>query len=919
KETPTDEWLSMALPEADKTCDWVIDNKSYTITLKKKDTEEDSVTAGKSAETKISKQKSLRRNNHGDFELVVWEKSSANVDETYVNTYAPRNSKGEAGKVYTAVSAPTYTPVVAGDVRVNGCYNATGSLKLELAGRYNSEAMNADGGSLEIVQYNPANGFAYAVSGVKGKLIAVNMNGSLGGNTVVALDGTEYDLKTMVHVDGFTYGDMTSVAISPDGTKLAAALQDADYAKPGIVTLFACKADGSLELLCAAYVGVQPDMVTFADNQTILTADEGEPRNGVDGIDPKGSVSIVTVHADNILLSHSVYFDSFDDKRGELTDAGVLVQKGANPSADFEPEYIAVSGDTAYVSLQEANAIAVLDIASKAFTGVYPLGFQDYSMTKVDLQKNDAIEFSNYDNVYGIKMPDGISVATVGGKTYLLTANEGDSRADWNGLDNEYESDISPTGNVTLDKKTVWFNADLWDGLNPDKAYVFGGRSFSIYEVANNGLKPVYDSGSDFETITAKELPDYFNCSNDKITRDNRSGKKGPEPETVITGTVDGKTYAFIALERIGGIMVYDITDPSHATFVNYINSREFDDAIQGDVSPEGMCFVSGRDSKTGNALLLAACEVSGTLAVYELTPAHSGSQNTGSGSHISAVSSDYPVSVISADHGTVTASHPSAAKGTAVTLTIESDEGYTPETVTVTDGSGNKIKLAEKDGKYTFTMPASQVSVEVTFKVAFKEDTAVPNFFADVSADAYYYDAVLWVVKNGITDGTSDTTFSPDALCTRAQLVTFLWRAAGSPTSQAYENPFADVMSDAYYYDAVAWAKQNGIVNGVTENAFAPDDNITREQIAAIMLRYAKYKNCDVRVGENTNILSYTDAESVSAYAIPAVQYAVGSGLMKGKSETTINPLDYATRAEIATILQRFFEANTPDLSDNA
>lgn len=147
---------------------------------------------------------------------------------------------------------------------------------------------------------------------------------------------------------------------------------------------------------------------------------------------------------------------------------------------------------------------------------------------------------------------------------------------------------------------------------------MFGGRSFSLYEVTNSGLSLVFDSCSEFEQVTAEKLPDYFNASNDKTSLDNRSGKKGPEPESVITGKVNGKTYAFVAIERIGGIMVYDITDPENSEFVNYINSREFDDVIKGDVSPEGLCFVSASDNRSGKALLLAACEVSGTLAVYE-------------------------------------------------------------------------------------------------------------------------------------------------------------------------------------------------------------------------------------------------------------------------------------------------------------
>ena len=161
---------------------------------------------------------------------------------------------------------------------------------------------------------------------------------------------------------------------------------------------------------------------------------------------------------------------------------------------------------------------------------------------------SDTVELKNYDNVYGIKMPDGIAVKVIGGKTYVLTANEGDSRADWPGMDNESEGKTSPTGSVTLDSKVVWFNASMLDGLDDSKAYVFGGRSFSMYEVASDGLKLVYDSGSSLEEITAQKLPQYFNCSNDKISLDNRSGKKGPEPETVTTGVIDGKTYAFMAI-----------------------------------------------------------------------------------------------------------------------------------------------------------------------------------------------------------------------------------------------------------------------------------------------------------------------------------------------------------------------------------
>ena len=532
---------------------------------------------------------------------------------------------------------PSYTPVITGDNRVQGFYNDTAALKAELAGRYNSGAMSADGGSLEIVQYNAKNGFAYAVSGVKGKLIAVDLNASLSGDKAAALNGTEYDIRSLVRADNFTYGDMTSVAVSPDGGTLAAAIQAEDYTASGIVAVFTCGADGSLTLRGTVSVGVQPDMVTFTpDGKYILTADEGEPRMGYTAegaVDPKGSVTVIEA-AD--LSARTVDFTAFDSAgaRAALAAEGVVLKKDTAPSVDLEPEYIACDNNTAYITCQEANAIAVLDIAKGEFTGVWSVGFEDYSQVPVDLGNDDKTYApSTYEDLKGIRMPDAVSLYQVNGTTYLITANEGDSRTwpvDTETDVNEIKSKTSPNGK-TFEKKVTWFDASQYDGLESGVDYLFGGRSFSVLRVTESGLQEVYDSGSDFEAITAKHLPDNFNCSNDNIVLEDRSGKKGPEPEGTAVGTVNGRTYAFIALERVGGVMIYDVTDPAKATFVNYINSREFAADIQGDVSPEGLCFVPAAASRTGKPLLLAACEVSGTLAVYELTGKSSGG-NSGSG-----------------------------------------------------------------------------------------------------------------------------------------------------------------------------------------------------------------------------------------------------------------------------------------------
>ena len=721
---------------------------------------------------------------------------------------------------------PSYTPVITGDNRVQGFYNDTAALKAELAGRYNSGAMSADGGSLEIVQYNAKNGFAYAVSGVKGKLIAVDLNASLSGDKAAELGGTEYDIKSLVSADGFTYGDMTSVSVSPDGGTLAAAIQAEDYTAGGIVAVFTCGADGSLTLSGTVPVGVQPDMVTFTpDGRHILTADEGEPRLGYsdpNAVDPKGSVTVIEAAT---LAAKTVDFTAFDsaDARQALVDRGIVLKRDTAPSVDLEPEYIACDNHTAYITCQEANAIAVLDIARGEFTGVYSVGFEDYSKVPIDLGNGDsACAPGTYEDLKGIRMPDAVSLYRVNGTTYLITANEGDSRAWPVGLEtdvNEAKGKKSPTGKIKTSNKVTWFDASQYDGLESGVDYLFGGRSFSVLRVTENGLEEVYDSGSAFEAITAKHFPDFFNCSNDNIGLEDRSGKKGPEPEGTAVGAVNGRTYAFIALERVGGVMIYDVTDPAKASFVNYINSREFAADIQGDVSPEGLCFVPAAASRTGKPLLLAACEVSGTLAVYELTGKSSGG-NSGSG------------------------------------------------------GSGTPA-------------PAEPVK----------------SPFTDVSADSPYAGAIRWAAERGIAAGKTAATFDPSGACTRGQAVTFLWRAAGKPEVSSGA-AFSDVAADAYCAQAVRWAASLGIVTGYADGGFRPNATVTREQMAAILFRFAKAQGLDTTQG-GMAIREFQDFDQLSPYAAEAMTWAVNAGILQG-DQNRLLPQSPCARGQIVTLLHR-------------
>ena len=452
-------------------------------------------------------------------------------------------------------------------------------------------------------------------------------------STISLLDGKNINIKEIVenNYKGFSYGDMTSVAVSPNGEKLAVAIQSSDYSVAGCLAVFLCGADGTLSFDQIYEAGVQPDMVTFTpDSKKILSADEGEPRNGYEAgsIDPKGTVTVIDLTNQNVSHLDFTVFDS-EAKRAELVQNGVILKKGTAPSVDLEPEYIAANDKTAYVTLREANAIAIVDLQTLSIENICSAGYEDYEKYPIDIDKKDAAYRPvSYPSLRGIRMPDGISLFESNGKTYIVTANEGDSR-EWNEYLNEAECNFgkgqtSPSGKITAENsgltgKVVFFDQNDYEGLNSEYDYLFGGRSFTVYCVDGSGMKEVYTSGNELEAKTAAYFPQYFNCSNDSAEIDDRSGKKGVEAESVTIGTVGEKTYAFIGLERIGGVMAYDITNPDKILFANYINSRDFSKDIAGDVSPEGLCMISASESADGNAYLLASCEVSGTVAAYKL------------------------------------------------------------------------------------------------------------------------------------------------------------------------------------------------------------------------------------------------------------------------------------------------------------
>ena len=248
--------------------------------------------------------------------------------------------------------------------------------------------------------------------------------------------------------------------------------------------------------------------------------------------------------------------------------------------------------------------------------------------------------------------------------------------------------------------------------------------------------------------------------------------------------------------------------------------------------------------------------------------------------------SSTYPITVKDSKNGSASSSHKSASSGTTVTITVMPDKGYTLETLTVTD----------KNGKYTFTMPASKVEINATFM----DDNAMLNYFVDVKANDYFYDAVLWAAQNGITSGTDAVHFTPDGVCSRAQAVTFLWRAAGSPAPKSVSMPFTDVPKGSYYETAVLWAVENGITKGTSDTTFSPDATCSRAQIVTFLWRSQK----SPAVG---SLNPFTDV-SANAYYTDAVLWAVEENITKGTTATTFSPDTDCSRAQIVTLLYRAY-----------
>jgi hypothetical protein len=491
------------------------------------------------------------------------------------------------------------------------------ALSLNLLSSFSNSITGSN--SAEIVVHDPTTQRLYIANSIGGKLDIVDfMNPS--------------SPALLFSVPITTYGNINSVAVR-NGT-VACAIEGINPQDSGSVVFF----NSNGVFLKQVKVGMMPDMITFNNAGTkVITPNEGEP-NAAYTVDPDGSVSIIDISGGIANLTQTnvahVTFTVYNGQENALRAQGIRIfGLGANAAKDFEPEYVAVSKDDskAWVTLQENNAIVEINLSNNTITNIRALGTKNHASLDNGYDASNVTKGINVSNfpVKGFYLPDAIASYTVGGINYLVTANEGDTR-DYPSASYSEESRIST---LNLDPAKFPFaaqmknnsvlgrlivsnkNGDTDNDGDMDTLYSIGARSFSIWDATNGNL--VYDSKDDMERITSSNsFSVVFNASNANNTRKDRSDDKGPEPEGVALGQIGSNTYAFIAVERIGGVMVYDVTNPATPTFVTYVNNRNLS-ALGGDRGTEGIIFIHQSQSPNGQHIVIGANEVSSSLSIW--------------------------------------------------------------------------------------------------------------------------------------------------------------------------------------------------------------------------------------------------------------------------------------------------------------
>ena len=547
--------------------------------------------------------------------------------------------------------------------------DATHSLSANIIARAVLNTQSPEGAA-EIVQYQQSTGWVYAInsSGEKATVDILDLPNADANALSTNEEGiiTNTNMATIYQLDlsTNTLGDANSISISNTLNIMAVAMAAKDTGVKGYIAFYDISS-ATPTFIKNVEVGYLPDMVTFSpDGSKVVIANEGEPNNDYT-IDPEGSISIIDVQSGVIANSAvNINFSIYNDQKAELETQGVMFP---NPSGrtikdqaitttvamDLEPEYIAISQDSkqAFISIQENNAIAIVDLTNNSLTEIKGLGFKDWSKLTIDTSDKDGgINFRQYQNLFGMYQPDTIATYTWKNANFIVSANEGDGREYFFDADSEtscmasggldydgddgclsytYESrvenlmlDPNAFANVHNDDndigrlKVSTIKGDIDGDGDYDRLYTYGARSFSIWD-ANGNI--IFDSGDDVGRITAAIHGQAFNNDEDENEGDSRSDAKGAEPEALVLGRIENRTYAFIGLERMSGIMVYDITNPFDVNFVDYFINRGTEQGadITGDLAPEGMSFIAA--TETQPAMLVVGNEISGSVSVWQI------------------------------------------------------------------------------------------------------------------------------------------------------------------------------------------------------------------------------------------------------------------------------------------------------------
>lgn len=574
-------------------------------------------------------------------------------------------------------------------------------------------------------------------------------------------------------------------------------------------------------------------------------------------------------------------------------------------STDAEKKYIAkaVTGDYKFhVELADKNDLQVVPVAGATS-----------APSKEELAKNNNIPSDKVDNI--VTAAKAVSAPEISKAAQKVAANISDNS---NTLGKQYQDAAK---NEVPNQEKIEVRTYL--EVKP-KAYNKSAYTLDItpkYDVVVVGTKA--DGTTKAEKVVASDTLKVTNATNVSIqlpadfvenTDTLYVQHKGYEYEATVTKDENGVYTATFTNPH--GFSPFTISMTSQAVAqIGETKYTSLQDAVNA-VAANGTIEIIGGTSpytgtanktftvsnKTGAEITVNGQTIKPTES-YTFKYTHSSGGSSGGSS---SGKTTYKVTTSAVNNGGVNASPSNAEKGATITITLSPDKGYKLDKLTVTDGSGKTVSTVKKsDTVYTFTMPASAVKVGVSYVKA--TETPSETKFNDVSANDWFASAVDYVTGKGMMNGTADNTFSPKANTTRGMVVTVLYRLENQPSTSAAS--FTDVASGAYYANAVAWANANGIVSGYGSGKFGPNDKVTREQLAAILYRYAQYKKYDVSVGEDTNILSYDDAQSISSYAIPAIQWACGAGVVTGKSGSKLDPKGNATRAEVAAMLMRFCE----------